>query len=84
MHCSNVNHFKQIAPEKTINTMSLVVLDIECFENKIVKELGVFKDRQIVGYLFLPPKKIQTIIPIFLVYKTSSWNQYEQQLQKLY
>ena len=84
MHCSNVNHFKQIAPEKTINRMSLVVLDIECFENKIVKELGVFKDGQIVGFLFLPRKKIQTIIPIFLVYKTSSWNQYEQQLQKLY
>ena len=49
-----------------------------------MKELGVFKDRQIVGYLFLPPKKIQIIIPIFLVYKTSSWNQFEQQLQKIY
>ena len=31
--------------------MSLVVLDIECIENKIVKELGV--------YSFLPPKKFK-------------------------
>ena len=39
--------------------MSLVVLDIECFENKIVKELGVYKNVQIVGYSFLPPKKFK-------------------------
>ena len=36
--------------------MSLVVLDIECIENKIVKELGVYKNGQTVGYSFLPPK----------------------------
>ena len=33
--------------------MSLEVLDIECIENKIVKELGVFKNGQTVGYFFL-------------------------------
>ena len=37
--------------------MSLVVLDIECIEIKIVKELGVYKDGQTVGYSFVPPKK---------------------------
>ena len=44
MHCSIVNHFNQKTPEKPINRMSLVVLDIECIENKIVKELAVYKD----------------------------------------
>ena len=39
--------------------MSLVVLDIDCFENKIVKELGVNKNGQTVGYSFLPRKKIE-------------------------
>ena len=39
--------------------MILVVLDIECFENNIVKELGVYKDGQTVGYSFLPPKKFK-------------------------
>ena len=48
--------------------MSLVVLDFECIANNIVKELGVYKDDQTVGYSFLPPKKFQTNIPIFLVY----------------
>ena len=37
--------------------MSLVVLDFECIESIIVKELGVYKDRQTVGYSFFPPKK---------------------------
>ena len=46
-------------PEKTVNRMSLVVLDIECIENKIVKELGNYKDGQTVGYSFLPPKKFK-------------------------
>ena len=39
--------------------MSLVVLDIECIENKIVKELRVYKIGQTVGYSFLPPKKFK-------------------------
>ena len=39
--------------------MSLVVLDIECIEYKIVKELGVYKNGQTVGYSFLPPKKFK-------------------------
>ena len=39
--------------------MSLVVLDIECIVNKIVKELGVYKNGQTVGYSFLPPKKFK-------------------------
>ena len=39
--------------------MSLVVLDIECIENKTVKELGVYKNRQTVGYSFLPTKKLR-------------------------
>ena len=39
--------------------MSLVVLDIECLENKIVKELGVYQNGQFVGYSFLPPKKFK-------------------------
>ena len=64
--------------------MSLVVLDIECIESNIVKELGVYKDGQTEGYSFLPPKKIQTNIPIFLVYTAPSWNQLEQWLRKLY
>ena len=36
--------------------MPLVLLDIECLEGKIVKELGIFKDRIVLGYSFLPPK----------------------------
>ena len=39
--------------------MSLVVLDIECIESNIVKELGVYKDGQTEGYSFLPPKKFK-------------------------
>ena len=37
MHCLIVNHFNQKTPEKTVNRISLVVLDIECIENNIVK-----------------------------------------------
>ena len=59
MHCLIVNHFNQKTPEKTVNRMSLVVWDIECIENNIVKELGVYKDGQTVGYSFLPPKKFK-------------------------
>ena len=36
--------------------MPLVVLDIECLEGKIVKELGIFKDGIVLGYCFLPSK----------------------------
>ena len=36
--------------------MPLVVLDIECLEGKIVKELGIFKEGIVLGYSFLPPK----------------------------
>ena len=39
--------------------MSLVVLDIECIENKIKKELGVYENEQTVGYSFLPSKKFK-------------------------
>ena len=48
-HCLIVNHFNQKTPEKTVNRMNLVVLNTECIENSIVKELGVYKDGQIVG-----------------------------------
>ena len=37
--------------------MSLVVLDIECVEKNIIKELGIFHNGTIRGYSFLPPKK---------------------------
>ena len=46
--------------------MSLVVLDIECIENKIVKELGVYQNGQTVGYSFFPPK-------IFKATSQSAW-----------
>ena len=39
--------------------MSLVVLDIEYNENKIAKEIAIYKDGQTVGYFFLPPKKFK-------------------------
>ena len=39
--------------------MSLVVLDIECIENKTVKELGVYKNVKNMGYSVLPPKKFK-------------------------
>ena len=46
--------------------MSLVVLDIERIENKIVKELGVYQNGQTVGYSFFPPK-------IFKATSQSAW-----------
>ena len=60
MHCLIVNHFNQKTPEKTVKRMSLVVLVIECIENTTVKEIGVYKDGQTVGYSFLPSKKSQS------------------------
>ena len=59
MHCLIVNQFNQKTSEKTVNRMSLVVLDFECNENNIVEELAVYKDGQTVGYSFLPPKKFK-------------------------
>ena len=47
--------------------MPLVVLDIECLEEKIVKVLGIFKDGIVLGYGFLPPKDYK---PNFL----AKWN----------
>ena len=47
------------APEKSVNRISLVVLDIECIESNIVKELGVYKDGQTEEYSFLPPKNFK-------------------------
>ena len=65
MHCLIVNHFKQKIPEKSVNRMSLVVLDIECIESNIAKELGVYKDGQTEGYSFLPPKKFKPTSQLF-------------------
>ena len=45
--------------EKTVSGNSLVVLDNECIENNIVKELRVYKDGKTVGYSFLVPKKFK-------------------------
>ena len=45
--------FRKIIPEERI---PLVLLNIECSEGKIVKELGIFKDRIVLGCSFLPPK----------------------------
>ena len=56
MHFWFVILFNQKTPEQSVNRKGLVVLDIECFENNIVKELEAFKDGQTVGYCFLPPK----------------------------
>ena len=59
MHCSIADLFNQKAPGKTVNRMSLVVLDIYCIKNNTVKELGVYKDGHTVGYSILPPKKFK-------------------------
>ena len=65
MHCSIIDHFNQIDSEKTVYRNSLVVLDIECFESSIVKELGVYKDGQTVDYFFLPPRKLKATSHFF-------------------
>ena len=62
MHCLIVNHFNQKASEKTVNRMSLISLDIERIENSTVKQLGVYRDGQTVGYSFLLPEKFKPII----------------------
>ena len=84
VHCLIVHHFNRKTPDKTVNRMSLVVLDIECIESNIVKELGVYKDGQTLGYSFLPPKKFKPTSQSFLVYTASLWNQLEQWLRKIY
>ena len=48
-----------ILGKKTLNKMSLVVLHVQYFENKIVEDIGVSKDGQPVGYSFLLSKKIK-------------------------
>ena len=53
---SIVFHFNQQTPEKTVNIICLVILDIECFENKIVKELAVCMDEKTEGYFFPFPE----------------------------
>ena len=45
---------------KTVNIKSPVVLYIQCIENKIVKEIGVYENRQNVGYTFLPHKNFKS------------------------
>ena len=62
LHCLIVNRFNQKTPEKTVNRKNLVVLDIECIENNIVKELGFYRDEQTVGYSFLLPENIVHIV----------------------
>ena len=47
--------------------MSLIVLDIELTEKKIIKELGLFMDGSLQGFSFCPPKT-------FKPYKQTSWN----------
>ena len=59
MHCSIVNYFNQKTTEEPVYRRSPVFLDIDCTKNIIMKELGVSKDGQTVGYSFLPPKKIK-------------------------
>ena len=40
--------------------MTLVVFDIECLEETVVKELGFFKDGIVFGYTFLPANDYKT------------------------
>ena len=59
LHCSINKHFKPKTPEKPVNRMRFVVLDFECIENNIIKELRVYKDGKTVGYSFFPPKNFK-------------------------
>ena len=43
----------------SIPKMSLVVFDIECIENNIVKELGIYENGTILSFSFLPPKNFK-------------------------
>ena len=49
------------------NSMSLIVLDIELTEKNIIKELGLFIDVSLQGFLFCPPKT-------FKPNKRTTWN----------
>ena len=40
-----------------LSSMSCIVLDIELADKNVMKELGVFFDGKVQGYLFRPPKK---------------------------
>ena len=76
-HCSINSRFDQKNPEKTVNILSLVVLDVECIENILVKEFGVFKDGETLGCSFLPPKKLKQQ-PKLLCVRKASWSKLEQ------
>ena len=39
-------------------------MDIECFENKIVKEERIYKNRQNVGFSFLPLKNLKLYLSL--------------------
>ena len=80
MHCSIVYQFNQKTPEKTVNRKSLVVFNFDLVENNIIKELGVYKDGQTVGYSFLLPEKFKATSQTF--FETFSWSQLEQRLRK--
>ena len=38
--------------------MTAIVVDVECFNNDIIKEMGVYKDGVVTGYSFLPPANV--------------------------
>ena len=42
-----------------IATMYLIVLDVDLADKNVVKELGVFIDRQVFGYSSKPPTSFQ-------------------------
>lgn len=57
--------------------MSLVIIDIECMENDIVKELGIYKNGIVEGYTFLPPKDFKPTKQSFWITKNLhgiNWN----------
>ena len=43
MHCPIAKPFEQKIPEKTVNIMSVIVLDNGCFEDSMKKESGIYK-----------------------------------------
>ena len=57
MHCLYSSCSPYIGSTKTVIMMILVVL--LGIEKKIVKELGVYKNGQTVGFSFLPLKKFK-------------------------
>ena len=72
MHCLIVNHFKEKTSEKSVNRMSLVVLDIECIESNIVKEgkiLSEFLETKIINLDDYACPKVQ-----FLIFKDEEFD----------